>query len=78
MTPYCHKKTGKLYWHLHDAINKSCGMEGSLMAVYCPNDQLDMRFVRKRCEFEAAFAAVPDGDVTKEFSNPTDATVKHD
>lgn len=64
MKTYRHKKTGAIYWLLAFAVNKSCGMDGSPMVVYCPADRGNTIFVRKQYEFMEVFEAVSEDGLT--------------
>ena len=52
---YRNKKTGNVYRRLASAIDATNARDGTLMIVYCPDDNEHSIFVRDATEFDNKF-----------------------
>jgi hypothetical protein len=52
---YKHRKTGHLYRWLAVGVDTTNGRDGTLVVIYCPDDDEHTVFVRERKEFEEKF-----------------------
>jgi hypothetical protein len=55
MLHYTHKKTGRRYLLLAQATDCTNSRDGTIVAIYCPDDNQHSIFVRDLSEFEAKF-----------------------
>ena len=58
MIAYRHKKTGKTYFWLAAAVDCTNSRDGTLVVVYCPDDDEHTIYTREDSEFHEKFEMI--------------------